>query len=238
MAARPRLLHLISSFFLFTCKRGARSIFFPSLLLPSSPSRRRLLFSFPIAPSLAPGHPLPGPRFRSSPSAASFTVDVPSVSFDDSSSASSHHWPEWERFLGKLRGKGYFEVSTSAAPSGDVEDEGSSVSAGHGGSSVEVSHVKNACLKFARGRFNIFSDTAIDPSVPKPAVKPFIPKEPSQKATGKGDRAASVEMKRGDWLCPNRQRWFLPFVPRNETVVKLQEHRAQSDQPYPVSVNG
>ncbi|RRT43290.1 hypothetical protein GW17_00035209 [Ensete ventricosum] len=54
-----------------TCKRGARSIFFPFLLLPSSSSRLLLVFSFPIAPSLAPG------QFRSSPSAASFTVDGP-----------------------------------------------------------------------------------------------------------------------------------------------------------------
>ncbi|KAJ8475938.1 hypothetical protein OPV22_019665 [Ensete ventricosum] len=36
-----------------------------------------------------------------------------------------------------------------------MEDGGSSVSAGHGGSSVEVNRVKNACIKFARGRFDI-----------------------------------------------------------------------------------
>ncbi|XP_065010961.1 uncharacterized protein LOC103988282 [Musa acuminata AAA Group] len=37
------------------------------------------------------------------------------------------------------------------------------------------------------------------------SLKPFIPKEPSQKVTGKGDRAANVEMKRGYWLCPKVQ---------------------------------
>lgn len=69
----------------------------------------------------------------------------------------------------------------------------------------EISCIKEHVQKSARHlllELVQLSDTAIDPSVPKPAVKPFIPKEPSQKATGKGDRAANVEMKRGYWLCP------------------------------------
>ncbi|CAL9192868.1 unnamed protein product [Musa hybrid cultivar] len=321
MAPASRLLHLTSSPFIRSCKFGARSIS-PSLLLPSPYYHRRFPFSLPLAqpPSL---------RSHATCSAAAIAADGPVASVDEPP-ASSHPWPEWDRFLDKLRGKGYFVVPTSTIPAGSVEGDGASVSSEHDDASVEVNRVKNACLKFSRERFDIFSslprediqavveygcpnvfrkavnsakrlraylqldegdvcgacnlrgacdkayiipkedegprtvdimrillsyavnlkqlsggansavkeqvqksarnllseliklsDTIIDPTVPGPVMKSPSPKEPSQKVrSGKDSRASNVEMKRGDWLCPNCN--FLNFA-RNLRCLECKE---------------
>ncbi|XP_020088924.1 zinc finger protein VAR3, chloroplastic-like isoform X3 [Ananas comosus] len=72
------------------------------------------------------------------------------------------------------------------------------------------------------------SDTAIDPSLPKPAVVSPSQKEPFQKvvakekqSVGKGKQSPAVEMKRGDWLCPNCN--FLNFA-RNLRCLECKEN--------------
>ncbi|CAL9121518.1 unnamed protein product [Musa textilis] len=148
MAPALRLLHLSSSRFIRSCRFGARSIS-PSLLLPSPYYHRR----FPCSLPLAQPHSL---RSHATCSTAAIAADGPVASVDEPP-ASSHPWPEWDRFLDKLRGKGYFVVPTSTIPAGSVEGEGVSVSSEHDDASVELNRVKNACLKFSRERFDIFS---------------------------------------------------------------------------------
>ncbi|WOL07585.1 hypothetical protein Cni_G16329 [Canna indica] len=46
------------------------------------------------------------------------------------------------------------------------------------------------------------SDSAIDPSIPKPVIQPPSQDKLSQEVTVKHSRASNIEMKRGDWLCP------------------------------------
>ncbi|TVU45444.1 hypothetical protein EJB05_04944 [Eragrostis curvula] len=90
---------------------------------------------------------------------------IPSVGVVDTAVANvfaSHPWPEWGDFLDKLRTKGYFERSAPA--SGASAGEG----AGDGEAAAEkpvasadtypfrdLNRVKNACLKFARERYDL-----------------------------------------------------------------------------------
>ncbi|GFP84628.1 zinc finger protein var3 chloroplastic [Phtheirospermum japonicum] len=66
------------------------------------------------------------------------------------SAVSSHPWPEWVNFVDGLKDKGY--LTQIAAPSendGGADDEGLVVY-------TEMKLVKDACLSFARDRFDIF----------------------------------------------------------------------------------
>lgn len=86
------------------------------------------------------------------------------------------------------------------------------------------SAVKEQVQKSARNLLSELiklSDTIIDPTVPSPVMKSPSPKEPSQKVrSGKDSRASNVEMKRGDWLCPNCN--FLNFA-RNLRCLECKE---------------
>lgn len=145
MTAASKLLRLTSSFsFRFVYRLIA-----PSLLLPSPLHRRANLF-LPVPHPLAPRAQLPILRTFTTSSIAEFGPDVPPLNAVDPPS-SSHPWPEWERFIDKLSASGYFEASTSVVPSGDVDGY-----AAYGSADMEVNRVKNACLKFARERFDIF----------------------------------------------------------------------------------
>ncbi|XP_039145645.1 zinc finger protein VAR3, chloroplastic-like [Dioscorea cayenensis subsp. rotundata] len=68
----------------------------------------------------------------------------------EGSGIAPHPWPEWERFLDKLKSKGYFDKTL---PAGEGED---GVAAASDEASMELHHVKAACLSFARERFDIF----------------------------------------------------------------------------------
>ncbi|XP_062214816.1 zinc finger protein VAR3, chloroplastic-like [Phragmites australis] len=143
-SSSSKLLTLtLTSSFLRSCRLASTS------LLPNS-SRR-----------------LPGPllslRLCSSATAA---VDVAA----DSAAAavsSGHPWPEWGDFLDKLRAKGYFERAAPAcAPSateGSAGDGEEAVAAEDAVASDDtypfrdLNRVKNACLKFARERFDLLS---------------------------------------------------------------------------------
>jgi hypothetical protein len=88
---------------------------------------------------------------------------------------SGHPWPEWGEFLDKLRAKGYFEqvlasgVSAGEGATGDGEaaaaaaaaDDGVVIAAESAVASKDtypfkdLNRVKNACLKFARDRYDL-----------------------------------------------------------------------------------
>lgn len=68
----------------------------------------------------------------------------------EGSGIAPHPWPEWERFLDKLKSKGYFDKTL---PAGEGED---GVAAASDEASMDLHHVKAACLSFARERFDIF----------------------------------------------------------------------------------
>ncbi|KAH7655830.1 Zinc finger RanBP2-type protein [Dioscorea alata] len=68
----------------------------------------------------------------------------------EGSGTAPHPWPEWERFLDKLKSKGYFDKTL---PAGEGED---GVAAASDEASMDLHHVKAACLGFARERFDIF----------------------------------------------------------------------------------
>ncbi|OAY74015.1 Zinc finger protein VAR3, chloroplastic [Ananas comosus] len=73
--------------------------------------------------------------FSTSAAAAAAAADGPAAA------AAEHPWPEWERFLEKLRSKGYFNDRPGPAAAAEA--------------SAEMNRAKNACLKFARERFDI-----------------------------------------------------------------------------------
>ncbi|XP_072991781.1 zinc finger protein VAR3, chloroplastic-like [Typha latifolia] len=328
-SATTRLLHLSSS--LLRSYRRKNPFYFTS----SSSSHFRLFAISPLRP--VPKPTLPTLRF-----CASSAVDASPQVADEApaviTASESHPWPEWEVFLEKLKSKGYFErpppagaaeveaqgVSSTAAA--EVEAQGVVSAAADPFS--DMNRVKNACLKFARERFDILrslpksdiqsvvecgcpnlfrkavnsakrlraflqldegdvcsacnlrgscdkayvvakedegartvdlvrilmtyavnpvslsggessvkenvqesarkllseliklSDTTIDPSLPKPAVNSPIQKEPSKKIAENNKKQSGVEMKRGDWLCPNCN--FLNFA-RNLRCLECKE---------------
>lgn len=299
--AASRLLQLGSCFFL----RGSRTS--PLSLRPSP---------LPLS-AIRPFSIIPLPRLQLFTTGAAAADDGPPAT--EEAAAASHPWPEWDRFVEKLKSKGYFEGSISAGTAEDDEGDGGSATAAD--STMRLNRLKNACLKFARERFDILSslpkedirsivecgcpnlfrkavnsakrlraflqldegnvcsscnlrgscdkayviqkeeegprtvdvmrillnyainpvnlsggenpsvkenvqesarklllqlielsDMAIDPSLPKPAVRTPAQKEPTQKISSRNKHPPNpnVEMKRGDWLCPNCS--FLNFA--------------------------
>ncbi|KAL3818609.1 hypothetical protein ACJIZ3_004514 [Penstemon smallii] len=65
-------------------------------------------------------------------------------SFDSTSAVSVHPWPEWVKFVDRLKEKGY--IAEKAA---NLENEGAAVY-------TDMNMVKDACLNFARDRYDIF----------------------------------------------------------------------------------
>ncbi|KAJ6848774.1 zinc finger protein VAR3, chloroplastic [Iris pallida] len=87
------------------------------------------------------------------------------IEAEDSSSASppptpTHPWPEWAQFLDKMKSKGYFQRTTD---NGESADRG-----GEADSFTDQNRVKNACLKFARERFDILR------SLPKEEIQTVV----------------------------------------------------------------
>jgi hypothetical protein len=78
-------------------------------------------------------------------------------------SSGSHPWPEWDKFLDKLWAKGYFErlgpVPSPSAVEGGADGE--AAAADNAVASADTypfnnrNRVKNACLKFARDRYDL-----------------------------------------------------------------------------------
>nr|CAD1837433.1 unnamed protein product [Ananas comosus var. bracteatus] len=119
----------------------------------ASPKLRPLISSLlrprrnPISPSSsAPLLHLHPPLLHSS--AAADAADGPAA-------AAEHPWPEWERFLQKLRSKGYF-------------NDGPGPAAAAAEAWAETNRAKNACLKFARERFDILG------SLPKHDIQAVV----------------------------------------------------------------
>jgi hypothetical protein len=144
MASSKLLSRTLSSSFLRSCRITYTS------LLPTA-SRRH-----------------PGPflslRFCSAASAAVDVAADPAVA----SVSAGHPWPEWGEFLDKLRAKGYFKqvvpasgVSAGEGAAGGGEAIASDNAAAAAADNVatypfrEQNKVKNACLIFARERYDL-----------------------------------------------------------------------------------
>jgi hypothetical protein len=76
--------------------------------------------------------------------------------------STSHPWPEWSEFLDKLRAKGYFERPAHASGPSVGKGAADAAAADNAVASADTypfkdqNNVKNACLKFARQRYDLF----------------------------------------------------------------------------------
>lgn len=136
------------------------------LLTTAMSSSLRRFYRLASSPLLQPApRRLPGPFFSArfcSAAAAAATKTAPEaldVAYSAVAAVSAGHpWPEWGDFLEKLRVKGYFErpppprsdAAKSAAGDGEVAAADPYVLR-------DQNRVKNACLKFARERFDLLS---------------------------------------------------------------------------------
>ncbi|XP_073158857.1 zinc finger protein VAR3, chloroplastic [Henckelia pumila] len=89
-------------------------------------------------------------RYCSS-SAALLGSNVSAYTADSPSTTSTHPWPEWVKFVDRLKAKGYLSPSLEAGVSeiGGVNDQGVV-------DYTDINLLKNACLSFARARYDIF----------------------------------------------------------------------------------
>ncbi|KAJ3672909.1 hypothetical protein LUZ60_006283 [Juncus effusus] len=140
--ASSKLVHL-SSAFLRSYRRTSLS------------SSSHLLFPIPTFSPLAKSQP--SLRFCTAVDSAPAVVEE-----QREVTVTGHPWPEWDGFLEKLKSKGYFEKSTS----GTGEDGAVSVSKEV--DFTDTNTVKNACLKFARERYDILS------SLPEKDMKAIV----------------------------------------------------------------
>ncbi|KAG1334885.1 zinc finger protein VAR3, chloroplastic [Cocos nucifera] len=147
--AASRLLQLSSPFFLRASKTHPLSLR-PSLL--------------PLS-NLRPFAVIRPPRLQSFTTDAAASVDEPPATAEEVAAA-SYPWPEWDRFVEKLKSKGYFERSASAGAAEDDEGDGGSATAAD--AKMELNLLKNGCLKFARERFDILS------SLPKEDIRSIV----------------------------------------------------------------
>ncbi|KAK3027500.1 hypothetical protein RJ639_040215, partial [Escallonia herrerae] len=105
--------------------------------------------------SLIPSVPLtnlflsPSFRFhRHSEYSSAAVVDIVAIE----TAASPHHpWPEWVSFVSCLKDKGYLKAPVPANDDGGVSADGG------GDACQDINLLKNACLSFARDRYEIFT---------------------------------------------------------------------------------
>ncbi|KAK1645043.1 hypothetical protein QYE76_062848 [Lolium multiflorum] len=149
------------------------------LLTTAMSASFRRIYRLASSPLLPPAsRRLPGPflsaRFCSAAAAATADTKTAPEALDAAYSAvasvsTGHPWPEWGDFLEKLRAKGYFErppppgsdPAKSAAGDGEVATADAYVVR-------DQNRVKNACLKFARERFDLLS------SLPKQDIQAIV----------------------------------------------------------------
>ncbi|XP_010274731.1 PREDICTED: zinc finger protein VAR3, chloroplastic [Nelumbo nucifera] len=114
--------------------------------------------SIPLSLRFTQAHPSQRPLFHGYSSSAA----VDNLS-DNGEVASSHPWPEWVTFIDRLKSKGYFDESSPAAVDDEAEVGGSDcVTAVTGYTSKDLNRLRNACLSFARDRFDIFKSLSTD----------------------------------------------------------------------------
>ncbi|KAA8542832.1 hypothetical protein F0562_023984 [Nyssa sinensis] len=105
-------------------------------------------------------------RVHSAKSLVNLGLSVLSSRFQPSrfglASDSPHPWPEWVTFVDGLKAKGYFVKSpqpsppAAAAKDGDGDGEGGDSKGSDGAVYKDMTLLKDACLSFARDRFDIF----------------------------------------------------------------------------------
>ncbi|OEL32686.1 hypothetical protein BAE44_0006294 [Dichanthelium oligosanthes] len=104
-------------------------------------------------------------------SAAPAAVNVAADPAEAAVSA-SHPWPEWSEFLDKLRAKGYFQQAVRAGEGAAGDGEAAASDSAVGSEDTypfrDLNRVKNACLKFARERYDLLS------SIPKEDIKAIV----------------------------------------------------------------
>lgn len=90
------------------------------------------------------------PRFNSyRSSAALLGSNVSAYTADSSSTTSTHPWPEWVKFVDRLKEKGYLNLEGGMSESSGGTDQGVV-------DYTDINLLKNACLSFARARYDIF----------------------------------------------------------------------------------
>ncbi|KAA8542829.1 hypothetical protein F0562_023981 [Nyssa sinensis] len=110
--------------------------------------------------------PSPTLRFHRC-SSSSYAVEVvDTITADDREPASDspHPWPEWVTFVDGLKAKGYFVKSPQPSHPAAAAKDGDGDGDGEGGDSTgsdgavykDMTLLKDACLSFARDRFDIF----------------------------------------------------------------------------------
>lgn len=82
-------------------------------------------------------------------SSSALTLDS-DTSVDDSSPVSAHPWPEWVNFVDRLKAKGYLSKYGTPLENDDTADDEGAVAY------TDMKVLKEACLSFARERFDIF----------------------------------------------------------------------------------
>ncbi|RLN42290.1 zinc finger protein VAR3, chloroplastic [Panicum miliaceum] len=154
-----------------------------SRTLSSSLLRSCRLTSTSLLPTASRGHPGPflSLHFCSAAPAAVDVATDPAVA----SVSSGHPWPEWVEFLDKLRAKGYFKqgVPASGVSAGEGAAGGGEAAAADNAAVAaadsamasedsypfrEQNRVKNACLIFARERYDLLS------SLPKQDIQAIV----------------------------------------------------------------
>ncbi|XVF50444.1 hypothetical protein PTKIN_Ptkin04bG0100700 [Pterospermum kingtungense] len=87
---------------------------------------------------------LPFHRYTSS-AAALDTLNANTTEPPPHSASQPHPWPEWVHFIDKLKSKGYL-----------VEDNSNAAASDAGNEYKDMNFLKDACLSFARDRFDLF----------------------------------------------------------------------------------
>ncbi|KAF9667529.1 hypothetical protein SADUNF_Sadunf15G0032600 [Salix dunnii] len=88
------------------------------------------------------------------PTAATDTTDITETlnSLLQERKQKQHPWPEWVIFVDKLKARGYFMQTSTKEEDGDATSETAY---------TDMNQLKNACLSFARDRYDIFKSLSI-----------------------------------------------------------------------------
>ncbi|XVE58867.1 hypothetical protein DITRI_Ditri04bG0203300 [Diplodiscus trichospermus] len=144
------MTNFLSSSFPHNLPKMSASTF---VLFSSSLFRARKPIFLPFSPQLLSSKPFPSLSLRfhryTSSTAALDTLNANSAEPLDSASQ-PHPWPEWVTFIDRVKSKGYLVEANNAATSGA------------GSEYKDMNFVKEACLSFARDRFDIFKLLSTD----------------------------------------------------------------------------
>ncbi|KAJ7975239.1 zinc finger protein VAR3, chloroplastic [Quillaja saponaria] len=119
-------------------------------------------------PKLLSSHSIRFRRYNSSSSVDSITSENPE-SLSSLNQHQHHPWPEWVTFVDRLKTKGYLiESSPSFSSSAEARDEADAstsdvgVTVATNSVYMNMNLVKDACLSFARDRYDVFKSLSLE----------------------------------------------------------------------------